>query len=136
MLFKKTLIMSNIVNEIIKNIIQSTLINILMNKILPLILILLKYLSIGSYYLIFIYMIAAVSIIFIIYKIYNYFKLSSNNFSTYQLSSILSDSYTNSDSDDFNLDPKKMEKLKNTKKKLKKKKSTSINILTTDLLTF
>ena len=120
MLFKKNLIMNDIVIQIVKNLIQSTLINILMSKILPFVFNLLHFS--GQYYLIFIYLLIAVVILFILYKIYIYFK--SNEFirtkksSTFKISSILTNS------DDYDLDLRKM----------KNKSSKSKKILTTDLL--
>lgn len=126
MLFKKNLIMNDIVIQIVKNLIQSTLINVLMSKILPFVSRLLHFS--GPYHLIFIYLLIAVTILFILYKIFVYFKLNkftSSIKSTYfKISSILTNS------NDFDLDPFKMEKMKNKSSKSSKLKK----ILTTDLL--
>lgn len=126
MFFEKNLIMNDIVIQIIKNLIQTTLVNVLMTKILPFVSNLL-YFS-GPYHLIFIYLLIGIVILFILYKIFVYFK--SNEFirgkksSTFKISSI----FTNSN--DFDLDPRKMEKMKNKSSK----SSKSNKILTTDLL--
>lgn len=124
MFFKKNLIINDIVIQIVKNLIQSTLVNVLMSKILPFVSSLLHFS--GSYHLIFIYLLVAIVILFILYKIFAYFK--SNKFiidkksSNFKISSILTNS------NDFDLDPRKMEKMKNKSSKSSKK------ILTTDLL--
>lgn len=133
MLFKKNLIMNDIVIQIVKNLIQSTLINVLMSKILPLVSTLLNFS--GPYYLILIYLLIAIVILFILYKIFAYFKSnkSTNRKNSYdfKISSILTNS------DDFDLDPQKMEKMKNKSSKSSKSSKTSKSskkILTTDLL--
>lgn len=118
MLLKNKLI-NDIALNIIKNYIQTHVFNILIDKILPYASLLFNYLNTCSYFYIFIYLILAVVLIFIIYKIIKYFN--HKRLSSVKISSILSDS------SDFNLDPKKMEK--------KKYRNTSKKILTTDLLT-
>lgn len=133
MLFKKNLIMNDIVIQIIKNLIQSTLVNVLMSKILPFVSNLLHFS--GPYHLIFIYLLIAIAILFILYKIFIYFK--SNKFTSEKKSSNSKISSILSNSNDFDLDPRKMEKMKNKKnKKNKSSKSSksSKKILTTDLL--
>ena len=133
MLFKKNLTMNDVVIQIVKNLIQSTLINVLMSKILPFVSSLLHFS--GQYYLIFIYLLIAIVILFILYKIFVYFKSnkSTNRKNSYdfKISSILTNS------DDFDLDPQKMEKMKNKSSKSSKSSKTSKSskkILTTDLL--
>lgn len=72
MFSQKMIIINDIMKDIIFKSIQSLLLDILMSKIFPLILKLLKYFGSYSYYHIMIYLISAVSILFIIYKLYNY----------------------------------------------------------------
>lgn len=129
MLFKKNLIMYDIVIQIVKNLIQSTLVNVLMSKILPLVSNLLHFS--GSYHLILIYLLIAIVILFILYKIFIYFK--SNKFSRRKKSSTFKISSILSNSNDFDLDPRKMEKIKNMKNKSSKSYKSN-KILTTDLL--
>jgi len=74
MLFKKQLVLNDIVIQIINKLVQSTLINVLLTNILPLITKLFQYLNTGSYYIIFIYLLVSVTILFILYKIYTYFS--------------------------------------------------------------
>jgi len=93
----KTLMLNDIVIEIIKRTIQSALLNVMINKIFPLVIKLFTFLGTGSYYLILIYMVLAVVIFFILYKIYSYFtsnkKLNKlNKLSSEKISSILSKS--------------------------------------------
>lgn len=128
MLFKKNLIMDDIVIQIVKNLIQSSLMNVLMSKILPFVLNLLNFS--GPYHLILIYLLIAIVILFILYKIFIYFKSKSKSkskSSNFKISSILSNS------SDYDLNPYKMEKLKNKSSK-SVKSSKSKKILTTDLL--
>lgn len=127
MLFKKNLIMDDIVIQIVKNLIQSSLMNVLMRKILPFVLNLLNYS--GPYHLILIYLLIAIVILFILYKIFIYFKSKSSKSksSNFKISSILSNS------SDYDLNPHKMEKLKNKSSKTSKSSKTK-KILTTDLL--
>ena len=127
MLLKKNLIMNDIVIQIVKNLIQSTLVNVLMSKVLPFVSSLLHFS--GPYHLIFIYLLIAIVILFILYKIFVYFK--SNKFTRGKKSSDFKISSILTNSDDFDLDPRKMEKQKN---KSSKSSKSSKKILTTDLL--
>lgn len=140
MIFEKKLIMNDIVIQVVKNIIQTTLINVLINKVLPYV----SYLFniAGPYYLIYVYLIIAVIILFVLYKIFVYFRSSKLSNRSSKLSSKSSSKTSNktsisssdkissiiTNSDDFNLDPIEMEKKKN------KKSRSSKNVLTTDLL--
>jgi len=128
MILKKTIMLNNIVGDIIKNSIQSALLNVLINKVLPLVINLFKYMGNYSYYGILIYLIISVLILFIIYKLFRYLNPNKNQIiiSSSSISSILSRS------SDFDLNCHKMEKLKNKKNTSNTK---SKKTLTTDLLT-
>jgi hypothetical protein len=124
----KSSILNNIVFEIVKGSIKSAILNVLLNKIFPKVISLYKYLgtitSLSSYCIIFIYMIVAVVILFILYKIFAFFQ--SNKKSTKVLNCTLSSIL--SKSSDYDLNPHKMEKKK------KNKSSKSKIMLTTDII--
>lgn len=127
MLLRKTSLLNDIVGEVLKRIVQTTLVNILINRLLPYANILFNVISTTSYYLIFIYLLSAVAILFVLYKFFRNLTYKKNKKS---LSSKITS--ITSRTDDFDLNPKKMEKLKN-KSDSKSKKSLNKN-LTTDLI--
>lgn len=122
MLFKKTLMINDIVSKIIYSSIQSALFNILLNKLLPIVSKLFKYYCMYSYSAIFIYLIVAVIILLISYKIFKYFKFNKKS-SSIDISSILS----RTSDFDFN-------KHKTDRKKCKSSSNSKKKIFTTDLL--
>lgn len=120
--------LNDIVGEVLKNIVQTAIIKILVNRLLPYANFLFNYLSSSSYYLILIYLLSAVAILFVLYKFYNFMTYKKlNKTSSSKLTSITSKS------DDFDLNPEKMERLRK-KKYGSKLKSVSKKNLTTDLL--
>jgi hypothetical protein len=129
MFYQKNVIFNNLISGIIKNIVESILLNVLFNNIFPKVLYLIKLiyngLNLGSYNIIYIYMIMAVVILFILYKIFIFFKIKK---SKKEVSKSISLSSILSESSDFDLNTKNMER--------KKSKTTyeSKNILTTDLI--
>ena len=123
------------ISTVINNITQSILLNVLSKNIFSKIIYLYNCViaksALGSYSILFIYMIIAIVILFILYKIFIYFKSNkksnkkNNKISSSSLSSILSKP------SDYDLNPKKIER----KKGKKNKSSDSLKkILTTDLL--
>jgi ABC-type multidrug transport system fused ATPase/permease subunit len=126
-MLEKTLIINDIVIEIIKRTLQSALLNILLNNVFPRVINLFSYLNASSYYLILLYMFIAVIILFVMYKIYSYFNSKKKQKSSSKIISSLSSNLS-----DFDLDPKIMKKKKNKKKFPTSSKSKKT--LSTDLL--
>lgn len=124
MLLTKTSFINNIVSNVLNKLVMSTLTNILLSKILPYISASFVHFNTCSFNTIVIYMGIAVAIIFIIYKLHKYFKKKKRKITSYKISTILSST------DEFNLNPRKMEIKKNKKSNSKLSKK----IPSTDLL--